>query len=1004
VSLRSNLTENAIHSAWLSRTLGLLACFLIIFDGGVLSWALDGRKLNSQYAVHHWSLEDGLPDNHIRAMRQDREGYLWLGTAKSGIVRYDGTRFRPWLAERIVESEIPIRSFCETKDGSLWVGTDGLGLWRIKGTEISHYTKQNGLPNDRVSALHEDRAGTLWIALGGRSLVQWASGELRPVALAEDGPLSVVSFFEDRQGGLWLAGDGLWLFEEGRFIDMRQQLGLRQQWFRAVCQGQDGSMWLGTTRGLLRIQGDKVIPYSEVAGVSDDQITALYLDRDGNIWIGSNSGLDRFTDGKFSRCLTRENAPYDLVHQILEDREGSLWIGTNGGLSRLREEKFSNLTTREGLLQNLIAGVVEGRVGDLWIATWTKGMARLKDGVTTIFDKQVGLPRDTMRCLHADPNGIIWAGSEQGGISQIGETNISTIGQDGELGGRRVVAIQDDPEGYLWLLVEKNALFRFREGTFFPFLGDEGFLGKKAQAIHRGVQDHVWIATEAGLNCRRSGRWSNTPYPNEIAGRTFRSIFEDNENNVWLCVVNGGLARFRDSQFKVYRATDGLLDDSPIAVLDDKKNNLWISCGEGVFRVIKDEFARLDRGEIKALTCEVFSEADGMASRRCSQVGFPLATKLQDGRLCFPTDRGVAIVDPDRLLKNPIAPSVAIDAVLLDQERVQPDQAMIFPAGTRNIEIHYGAVSLRAPEKVRFKYRLEGFEKDWIDAGSVRVARYHNLGLGDYRFHVIAANEDGVWNRDGAALAFVKRPLPHQTGWFYGLCGLLLALATWLIHRRKVDLAKKQFAVLLEERTRIARDLHDTLEQGLVGISMQLNLTAAKFFPTPGAAHNHLEKARYMLRHSMADARSAILNLRSNDSPKRDLHSEFLRIADELAIGVVIEFTISPNAAPPDLPLLMEDTLIRIAQEALTNAAKHGRAKTICINLIYGIKQLILRIMDDGCGFDASSAKYGTDGRYGLLGMRERTEKLGGELKISSAAGKGTIIEVIVPLGKSRGR
>lgn len=987
---------------WRNRCLRTF-CFgvlLAVFGLGhaPAAWALDGRKLISQYVTHDWSTEHGLPDNNIQEVVQSTDGYLWLGTQKSGLVRFDGARFEPWLADSADSGDgVSIRALCETADGSLWVGTDGSGLFRFQGKQRTRYGKSDGLPDDHIRVLHEDRAGVLWIGLNGRALAQWNSKQFVVVPVPEDGPAAVVDFCEDREGGMWLAGDGLWYFKDGQFTNLQKKLGLRPLRFTSVRESRDGGIWVGTMRGLLLLQGGDVRTYLEVDGLSDEQVRTLHLDREGNLWIGTNSGLDRFRDGKFTRCLTKDHAPYDLVYSIFEDREGSLWIGTNGGLTRLRDDKFFNLTTRDGLPQNLIAAAVEAPDGSLWLASRTRGIARSEDGETTIYDKQKGLARDSMRCIHADRQGTIWAGTQNGGLTRIANGAVSTLGTEGELNSRLVTAIQGDPEGQLWLLVEEGTLFRYMNGTFNRLAAAEGLVGMKVEAIHLGMGGGFWAATEAGLNLRQSSRWRNFPFPEGLKGKPVRSLYEDMDGMVWLCFASAGLVRFAEGKFTRYRAAQGLFDHSPYAVLEDSRNNLWMSSGKGVFRIGKEDFTRLDRGEIEKLDCVSFSEADGMSSRRCSRAGFPLATKLCDGRLCFPTDRGLAIVDPENLPQNPVVPPVIVESIFVDHHRFQPDRIERLGSKTKDVEIQYSAISLRGADKVAFKYRLEGFDEDWIDAKTRRVAHYQNLAPGRYRFQVIAANEDGIWNQEGAAFAFVKEPLLHQTAGFYVLCGSLIAAAVGLIFWSRFARAKRHFAAQLEERTRIARDLHDTLEQGLVGISMQLNLAAARLSRSQGVGRKHLEKARYMLRLTMADARSAISNLRNGSSKHKDLMSEFARIADELALGSSLRLVTHEQGDPVKLAPFAEDTLIRIAQEAMTNVLKHAGATTIQLDLVNEPAQMTLRIRDDGCGFDMAPIAGRSESGYGLLGMRERTEKLGGALTISSAPSQGTLIEVVLP-------
>src|SRR5262249_43242512 len=473
------------------------------------------------------------------------------------------------------------------------------------------------------------------------------------------------------------------------------------------------------------------------------------------------------------------------------------------------------------------------------------------------------------------------------------------------------------------------------------------------------------------------------------------AILRDRQGVLWIGTT-GGLSRGSSGRFTQYTTRHGLYDDTVFQILEGSNGFLLMSGNQGIFRVNKQELNDLAAGNRNSVVSVAYGVADGMKSREC-QGGFqPAGCQTSDGKLWFPTIKGVAVIDPAALRINRLTPPVVIERVVADNQLLGPGVAEV-PPGKQKFEFHFAGLSLLAPEKVRFKYMLEGFDKDWVDAGPKREAFYTNIPAGHYRFRVIASNNDGVWNEAGAAYSFIVKPHFYRTYWFYSLCLVIAALMVLGLHRMRVRQVEAKFAAVIAERNRIAREIHDTLAQGFVGISVQLETAARTFFSAPQTAIKHLDQARLLVRNSLGEARRSVLDLRSQALESGDLASALSEVARTLSAQTPIELSVgtTPRRLAPEI----ENNLFRIGQEALTNSVKHAGAAHIQVELDFEPKSVRLKIRDDGRGFDVKRQLASGGGRLGLLGMRERVGQIGGQLNIWSEPGSGTEITVEVPAG-----
>jgi two-component sensor histidine kinase len=508
----------------------------------------------------------------------------------------------------------------------------------------------------------------------------------------------------------------------------------------------------------------------------------------------------------------------------------------------------------------------------------------------------------------------------------------------------------------------------------------------------------LWIGTDGGgLNRFQEGRFTALKTANGLANDIVLSLHADDEGSLWIG-TSGGLSRLKDGALASFTTANGLFDDVVFQILEDARGNLWMSCNKGVSRVSKTELEDLAKGKIGSVSAVSYGTADGMKSRECNGGFQPAGWRTHDGRLWFPTIKGVAVIDPDNINQNPFAPPVMIEQVLVDHEPIDIiDQVSLAP-GKSKFEFHYTALSFIAPEKLRFRYRLDGFDNSWVDAGTKREAAYTNIPPGAYTFRVIACNNDGVWNETGSAFHFYLKPRFHQTSWFYALCAVLIGLIGLGLYRLRVRQIKAQFAAVLAERNRIAREIHDTLAQGFAGISLQLEAVDETLNDTPTVARDHLNRARRLVRSSLAEARRSVWQWRSPALENAGLASALSAVAHELTAGSPIVTQVNVKGAVRRLSALVENNLLHIGREALTNAIKHARAHSIDVELTFEPAKVRLRITDDGVGFVAPQSTPTGDGGLGLISMRERAQQIAGRLVIASKPGGGT--EVVVELSE----
>ncbi len=748
-----------------------------------------GRPL-TQYALSTWQSAHGLPNNHVSAILQTTDGYLWLGT-EEGLARFDGARFSVFDPDNTPALHArSIVALAEDPSGALWIGTEGGGLARFSREEWTSYTTADGLDSDHIRSLALGRDGSLWISTTA-GLMRLRDGRFaRVVAM---GGLATRSLLEDDLGRLWLGGTGgLVRLDSPReggaaFVRYTARDGLASDEVQALCRGREGALWIGTTKGLTRLHEGSFTTYGVAEGLATSVVLSVLEDPDGAVWVGTDgAGLARYRAGRFETLSSHQGLASNLVDVVHLDRGGLLWLGTNGGgLHRLRDGKFLIYTSQEGLASDVAWSVHEDPQGTLWVGT-QGGLSGLRpDGERIRYTRAEGLADPSVVSVTSTGDGSLWIGTRAGGLQRLRRGALTTYTRRDGLASDEILSLYADADGSLWIGSRSGPLTQWRDGTFTIHSGD-GAPPEKCMAIQRTRDGSLWVGTRVGLFRLADGAWRRYSERDGLPSETVASLYEDAEGALWIGTFRG-LARYREGRFRAYGKGQGFPEGGIWSLIEDRGGDIWISTNKGIFRISRRSIAELlETGGAGAVTAVRYSTSDGLKSQEFSGAVQPVVWRGRDGRLWFPSYLGVVVIDPERVPTNREPPPVFIEQVVIDRRPASASVVLEQPPGHGELEFHYTGVGLSAAEKVRFRYRLEGFESDWVEAGSRRSAYYTNIPPGRYRFQVTACNEDGVWNEQGASVPLRLLPHFYQTVWFRGACGLGLALLALLAHLLRV--------------------------------------------------------------------------------------------------------------------------------------------------------------------------------------------------------------------------
>jgi len=993
----------------------------VLVAGCGCGFALNPSLDISQYGHHAWTVRDGFSVGTIFAMAQTPDGYLWLGS-EFGLFRFDGVRSVPWQPPAGQHLPNVPYSLLVTRDGTLWIGTfAGLASW--SGGKLTEYPE---VGKQFVTSLLEDREGTVWAGtLGGSPgtptgrLCAIRSGSAQ--CQLNDGAFGsfVWSLGEDSSGTLWAGAEsGLWRWKPGT----PRRYPTPGTHVDDLSKADDGQVLIAIRgAGLRQLVGDKIEPYPIHSAIHPKSLlpereidsNKLLRDRDGGLWIGSHErGLIHVCHGRTDVFRKSDGLSGDIIAGLFEDREGNIWVSTSGGLDRFRELPVTTISTKQGLSSDSDQSIIAATDGSVWAATHD-GLTRWRNGQTAIFRKASGLPDDVAQSLFQDDRGRVWVFTDHGLAYFSGAKFVAVNGVASE----EVYSITGDKAGNLWLSGNRGLshLLEGRVVEHFPW----SVLGRRQQAkVIVSDQGGVWLSfwTDGGVLYFKNGKVRASYTAADGLGKGHvPGLRLDQDGAVWAGTEEGGLSRIKDGRISTLTTKNGLPCDTIHWTIEDDDRSLWLYTACGLVRIARTELDAWTADPKRRIDTTVWGAADGLRLHPFSPNTFgPPVAKSIDGKLWFVPGEGVQLVDPRHLAFNKLPPPVHIERVEADGKPYQVEQGMRLPANVRDVSIDFTALSLVAPEKVHFKYMLEGQDPAWKEVIDERHAQYSNLRPRKYRFHVIACNNSGVWNRTGDSLEFSIAPAFYQTNWFRALCAAVFLALLWTAWQFRVRQLQHEFNMAsearLNERMRIARELHDTLLQSFQGL--MFSFQAARNL-LPGRTEEAIRTLDGAIRRgdeAIAEGRDAIQDLRANPALASNLEHLLTAAGKELALSS------SAEGQPPDFrvmivgtrqPLapLLQDEVYRIAREILRNAFHHAHASHIEAEIAYDSQFFRLRIRDNGKGIDRNVLEQGERlGHWGLPGVRERAKRIGARLKLWSEPGAGTEAELTVPARLAYGK
>jgi signal transduction histidine kinase/ligand-binding sensor domain-containing protein len=974
----------------------------------LLAWCPAAFALNpaldlSQYAHTAWTIREGFFDGRVFAIAQTPDGYLWLGT-ETGLLRFDGVRMVRWQPRG--QTQLPHETITEllvTREGRLWIGTFA-GLASLKDSRLVTYPE---LAGEVVGSLVEDSVGTVWAGTITIPSARLCAIRNNTVQCAGDERLGngVFSLLEDR-GTLWVgAATGLWQWAPGdprRYATPISSLS-------EVIRVNDGPLLIAMTGGVKQLVGEKLAAY-HMKGIDESfDANKLLLDRDGGLWIGTfRQGLIHVHQGRVDRYTTADGLSNDTIGALYEDGEGNIWVGTNDGLDRFRGLAVTTLSRKHGLPADGSLSVLSARDGTVWVGT-ADGVSRWSDGRTTIYRTRDGLPDDRVGTLFEDSTGRVLVSTLRGIAAFNGDRFVRLLRSDPT---RIVYSFVEQRAGDFWISDQEQGLLHLVgedviERRPWPALGhDDHATAVVADRNGRGL----WLGFyKGGVALLQDGalRATYSVADGLGAGRVSELRF-DREGALWAATA-GGLSRIKDNHVVTLTAATGLPCNGVHWSIEDTDGALWMLMPCGLSRIGSAELAAWLADPNRVVMNAVFDSSDGVRVQS-TPIGFnPPAGRLSDGRLWFAAVNGIGALDPRHLSFNVLPPPVHIEQIVADRKMYDATMTVNgdarLPPLTRDLQVDYTALSLVAPEKMQFRYKLEGYDRDWQNAGNRRQAFYTNLPPRTYRFRVIAANNSGVWNETGATVDFAIAPAYYQTTWFPALVAGMVLAFVWAAHRVRVRIVEKherEISALNErlmkaqeqERIRIAGELHDGVMQEMLAVTMMLG-TAKRRIPIESDARPTIDKIQEKMIRVGTDIRQLSHDLHPPALQEAGLPQAVRTYCEQFSESTGIPVECEADDSVRDLSRGAALALFRIVQEALGNAAKHAQAKQITVRLTRSADVVSLAVSDDGEGFDSSS--LATPGGMGLIMMRERASQLNGKFEFESAPGRGMTISVVIP-------
>lgn len=941
-----------------------------------------------------WSTENGLPQNSVHQVFQSTDGYIWIAT-EGGLARFNGIDFKIFNQETTpaITSD-DICCFAQSHSGPLWIATSD-GLLQYSSGKFHRYTIANGLTTGRITNLAAADDGLILI-LTTDGISSFDGRRFYTISLPSSAEPSAIVTAQD--GSVWIASNsGIFQYSHGRVLPQPLGSTSTAKDIEGIGFFPDHSLWLRTGTSIAVLRSDQSRTLSISRDLPASRIQSLLADSQGQLWIGTSKGLFML-DKVDSHPQVVPALGSNSILSLMQDEESDLWVGTEtSGLQILRHQNFRTIP---GLSDHPITAITQATDGAIWLGSNSDGLDRWQAGNIQHLDTRTGLVSETILALAPGEGGSMWVGTPDG-LNYVKGKKIRTYTSADGLPDDLIRSLLRDDDGSLWIGTRRG-LAHWQNNQFITLTQSNGLGSDLVGALLRShAPDHdLWIGTLNGLSRLRGDNITTFTKKDGLSGDTITSLAEDTQGKLWIGTKGAGLSVMTTAGFTPLRRDD--LPQTIDSILEDDRGNLWLSSSRGITRVSVSALIKCGSSS----TCDPhpvsYGRADGMPTEEAIGVGHPAAWRTKEGLLWFATRKGVAVTDPSHLVENLTPPPIVIERFTADGMDIPltGTEQNIAP-GRASFAFEYAALSYVAPAKVRYRYILDGFDKRWTEAGSRRIAYYTNLPPRHYRFRVQAANNDGIWNETGAQIAFFVRPPFYRRLWFLLLVLGLAAAAALLLYRLRVRGLQSRFQAVLAERTRVAREIHDTLAQSFVGVSVQLELISQFLAHSQtDAASRQIDQTRAYVREGLAEARRSIWNLRAITAPN-SLPTRLAHLAEQWS-QKKLNTRLNITGTYRRLSQPFEDEIFRIAQESLANAARHANATQVSADLRYDSSRLVLSISDNGSGFDTSERSPSSNGHFGIQGMHERAAQIHAQLTIESSPANGTTVMLEAPITEGK--
>jgi signal transduction histidine kinase/ligand-binding sensor domain-containing protein len=961
--------------------------------------ALDGERGIAQYLRDRWGSESGFPGGPVYAIAQTADGYLWIG-AEKGLVRFDGLTFRLIEAGSGTGAGPAVLGVAGAADGSLWARLRGVGLVRSRGGRLDNLLADQGAPRSVVTAMDRGRDGVMLLATLAHGAMAYRAGRFEPVAVPGTLPSSsfVISIVEATDGAIWLGTRDAGLFRVRGTQLSRHADGLPDMKINCLLAEPGGAVWIGTDRGVARWNGTEVTQAGVPVALRGTPALGLTRDRESNLWVAAGArGLLRLSPNGSVHAAAEAGWSLGHVAATFEDRDGNLWVGTDRGLERWRDPVFTTYAGPQGVPPDASGPIHAAADGRVWFGPSRGGLFWIRDGQVHEV-KEAGLPGDVVYSIHGG-EGEVWVGRQRGGVTVLrvgdgGGITAERYTQRDGLAQDSVFAIHRTRDGSVWAGTLSGGATLLTQGRPVTYDTRSGLPSNTVASLLEAGDGTMWFGTPSGLTALSPRGWRTYTTADGLPSNDVYTLFEDRVGTLWVGTARG-VALVQGGTVKSAGDSAPELRRSILGLADDGRGWLWIHATDEILRVNRQALTSnaLQPGGVRR-----YGIADGLLGVESAK-RHRIVTHDAQGRIWFALTRGLSMADPARADGRALPAVTLVEQLTADGVPVDMRGPIRLSSSRRRIAVDYAGLSLAVPERVRFRYRLDGFDREWSDPVAERHAVYTNLAPGPYRFRVVASNSDGLWNGTEASLSFEIQPLVWQTAWFQLTAVACTGLAGWGLYRLRVRQVSRRlharFEERLAERTRIAQELHDTLLQGFVSASMQLHV-AVDGLPEASPARASLGRVHDLMRRVIDEGRNAVRGLRSSTIGPHDLEQAFAGVQQEVGIGTAT-YRVIVEGRPRELKPMIRDEVYRIGREGLVNAFRHSGATHVELELEYGAKELHVLVRDDGRGIDPQVVHGGSDGHWGITGMRERAQRIGATLKIRSRADAGTEVELRVP-------